>query len=134
MTTQKQSSRGVLNKRCSENMLQVYKRTPMPKCDFNNVASNFIGITFRHGCSPADLLHIFRTPLLKDTSGWLLLTTLTRHLCPCSLTQTNYEENRCGYFWLSTENVVIYLMILSCHANLKATEQRIFLYDWKNRS
>ena len=134
MTTQKQPSKGVLNKRCSENMLQVYKRTPMPKCDFNNVASNFIGITLRHGCSPANLLHIFRTPLLKNTSGWLLLTTLTRHLCSCSLTQINYGENRCGYFWLSTKNVVIYLMILSCHANLKATEQRIFLYDWKNRS
>ena len=134
MTTQKQPSRGVLSKRCSENMLQVYKRTPVPKCDFNNVASNFIGITLRHGCSPANLLHIFRTPLLKNTSGWLLLTTLTRHLCSCSLTQINYGENRCGYFWLSTKNVVIYLMILSCHANLKATEQRIFLYDWKNRS
>ena len=35
---QKQPSRGVLNKRCSENMLQICRRTPMPKCDFNNVA------------------------------------------------------------------------------------------------
>ena len=25
-------------KRCSENMPQVYKRTHMPKCDFNKVA------------------------------------------------------------------------------------------------
>ena len=36
----------------------------MPKCDFNKVASqkvalyNFIEITLRHGCSPANLLHI----------------------------------------------------------------------------
>ena len=29
---QKQPSRGVLRKRCSENMQQIY-RTPMPKCD-----------------------------------------------------------------------------------------------------
>ena len=36
---------------------------------------NFIEITFRHGCSPVNLLHIFRTPFLKNTSGWLLLTT-----------------------------------------------------------
>ena len=36
--TQKQPSRGVLNKRYSENMQQIYIRTPMPKCDFNKVA------------------------------------------------------------------------------------------------
>ena len=35
---QKQPSRGVLRKRCSENMQQIYRRTPMPKCDFNKVA------------------------------------------------------------------------------------------------
>ena len=34
---QKQPSRGVLRKRCSENMQQIYMRTPMPKCDFNKV-------------------------------------------------------------------------------------------------
>ena len=27
-----------LEKRCSENMQQIYWRTLMPKCDFNNVA------------------------------------------------------------------------------------------------
>ena len=35
---QKQPSRGVLRKRCSENMLQIYRRTPMLKYDFNKVA------------------------------------------------------------------------------------------------
>ena len=34
---------------------------------------NFIGITLRHGCSPVNLLHIFKTPSTKNTSGWLLL-------------------------------------------------------------
>ena len=34
---QKQPFRGVLRKRCSENMQQIYRRTPMPKCDFNKV-------------------------------------------------------------------------------------------------
>ena len=33
-SNQKQPSRGVLKKRCSENMRQIYRRTPMPKCDF----------------------------------------------------------------------------------------------------
>ena len=35
---QKQPSRAVLRRRCSENMQQIYRRTPMPKCDFNKVA------------------------------------------------------------------------------------------------
>ena len=34
---------------------------------------NFIEITLRHGCSPVNLLHIFRTHFLKKTSGRLLL-------------------------------------------------------------
>ena len=29
---------GVLSKRCSENMQQIYWKTPMPKCDLNKVA------------------------------------------------------------------------------------------------
>ena len=32
-----------------------------------------ISITFRHGCSPVNLLHVFRTPFFKNTSGRLLL-------------------------------------------------------------
>ena len=30
---QKQPSRAVLSKRCFENMQQIYRKTPMPKCD-----------------------------------------------------------------------------------------------------
>ena len=33
--------------------------------------SNFIEIALRHRCSPVNLLHIFRTPFPKNTSGWL---------------------------------------------------------------
>ena len=35
---QKLPSIGVLIKRCSENVQEVYKKTPMLKCDFNKVA------------------------------------------------------------------------------------------------
>ena len=35
---QKQPSRGILRRRHSENMQQIYMRTPIPKCDFNKVA------------------------------------------------------------------------------------------------
>ena len=56
---------GVLQKSCSENIQQVYRRTPMPKCDFNKL--------LRHGGSLVNLLHIFRTTFPKNTSGGLLL-------------------------------------------------------------
>ena len=35
---QKHLSRSVLGKRFSESMQQIYRRTPMSKCDFNKVA------------------------------------------------------------------------------------------------
>ena len=44
----------------------------MPKCNFNKVACTFIEITLRHGWSPINLLHIFRTPFTKNASEWLL--------------------------------------------------------------
>ena len=47
------------------------QETPIPKCDLQ---SNFIEIALRHGCSPVNLLHIFRTPFPKNTPGWLLLS------------------------------------------------------------
>ena len=34
---------------------------------------NFIKITVPHGCSPVNLLHIFRTPFPKNTYKGLLL-------------------------------------------------------------
>ena len=34
---------------------------------------NFVEITLRHGCSPVNLLDIFRTLFPKNTSGGLLL-------------------------------------------------------------
>ena len=42
--------------------------------------SNLIEITLRLGCSPINLLHIFRTPFLKNTSVRLLLMIKTAHL------------------------------------------------------
>ena len=37
---QKQSSASVLKKRHSENIQQIYRRTPMPNCDFNKVSKH----------------------------------------------------------------------------------------------
>ena len=38
MKCQKQPPTDVPRKKCSKNMQQIYRRTPMPKCDFNKVA------------------------------------------------------------------------------------------------
>ena len=47
-------------------MQQIYKRTPILKCDFSKVASyNFIEISLQRGCSPVNLLNIFGILLLK---------------------------------------------------------------------
>ena len=70
--------------------------------------SNFIEITLRHGCSPVNLLHIFRTPFLKNTSG-RLLQKISIHLqmvseaavCRCSINPVfskipkNLHKNTC---------------------------------------
>ena len=77
-TVQKQPSRGVLKQRCSENMQQIYRRTPMPKCYFNKVAT--VLKSLRHVCSPVNLLHILRTPFPRNTSGQLLLTAYSSYL------------------------------------------------------
>ena len=90
---QKQPSKGALWKRRSENMQQSHRKTSMPKFDkkvFLNYAadlqenthakvilikllSNFIDITLWHGCSPVNLLHVFRTPFYENTCKKLLL-------------------------------------------------------------
>ena len=41
---------------------------------------SFIEIALRHGCSPVDLLHNFRKPFPKNTSGRLLLHLFKKHL------------------------------------------------------
>ena len=41
---QKQPPRGILSKKCSENMQQIYRRTPMLKCDFNEVAKQLCNV------------------------------------------------------------------------------------------
>ena len=70
---QKQPSRSVLRKRCSENMQQIYRTTPMPKCDLRTPRPKCdFNKVLRDGCSPVNL-HIFRTSFRGNTSGWLLL-------------------------------------------------------------
>ena len=55
---EKQSSIGVIRKEWSENMLNIYRLTPMDVL---------------HGCSSANLVHIFRRLFPENTSGGLYL-------------------------------------------------------------
>ena len=50
----------------------------MSKCGFNKVAkqSNFIEIAVWHRCFPVTSLHIFRTPIPRNTCRGLLLYLL----------------------------------------------------------
>ena len=86
MNHQKQPSRGVLRKRCSENMQQIYRRTPS-KCSFN------IEMTLRHGCFAVNLLHILRTPFTMNTYERLLLNHLNKWLI-YSLDMKTYIHRR----------------------------------------
>ena len=54
---------------CSQNIHQVYRRTLR-----RTLFCNFIESKLRHGRSPANLLHNFRTNFPKNISGGLLLS------------------------------------------------------------
>ena len=69
---QKQPPRGVLRKRCSENIQQIYKRTSMPKCDFNKIRQLYWNRTSAWLFS-SKLAAYFRIPFPKNNSGRLLL-------------------------------------------------------------
>ena len=52
---------------------QITTRSSRPEVFWEKVASNFIEITLRYGCSVVNLLHIFRTPFPTNTYRVLLL-------------------------------------------------------------
>ena len=54
--------------------------------------SDFIEIAVRHGCSPVNLLHIFKTFFPENTSGWLLLRMPSKY-CVITLFITKCEKN-----------------------------------------
>ena len=92
---QKQPSRGILRKRCSENMEQIYMRTTVPMFDFNKLATQLFEFAYRHGCPPVNLLHNFWTSFPKNTSeGLLLLLVRYRFDIDANL------QHGCIYHWL----------------------------------
>ena len=55
---------------------------------------NFTEITFWHGCSSVNLLHICRAPLPRNSSGWLLLKSFEQLFCQQFVTKSrkSYTE------------------------------------------
>ena len=90
-TTQKQPPRGVPRKRYSENMQEIYRRPPMPRCNFSLSCCNFIEIALKHGCSPVNLLHIFRTPL----GGCFYITQIAHHSTFHFLRSAHFKYPKC---------------------------------------
>ena len=93
---QKHPSRDVLKKSCSENMQQIYKRTPMPKCDFNKVTLQLYWNRTSAWVFPVNLLHIFRTSFPKNTSGGVLLL-LTHFILLVSQSDAFWCFRRCPF-------------------------------------
>ena len=75
--------------------------------------SNFIEIALRHGCSPVNLLHIFKTPFPRNTSGWLLLIFSRRG---DKVTQKNENENKqdIKHIHIIHNNILMKIHIIPC--------------------
>ena len=109
--------------------------------------SNFIEITLRHGCSPINLLHIFRTSFPKNTSGWLLLNVAVKWLSSmiwlikcCKIQQNNYLYfQRIIYIF---NEIIIYIfnelilfifnaIIINIFNEMIVLIQQLFIYSTK---
>ena len=66
---------------------------PCPSVISIKLLYNFIEITLRHGYSLVNLLHIFRTPIFKNTSGGLLLFIFNWK------SWTYFHSEGCQNFW-----------------------------------
>ena len=72
LIVQEQPSRVVFKKRCSENMQQIYRRIPIPKCDFNKVASQLYWNRILAWLFSCKFAAHFQNTFPKNTSGRLL--------------------------------------------------------------
>ena len=88
---QKQSPGGVLIKRCYENISKFTEEHSCRSVISIKLLSSFVEIALQHECSPVNLLHVFRTPFYKSTSGWLFLWLL--RLFAISITSTAFSKH-----------------------------------------
>ena len=98
-----------------------YRKTSTPKRDFNEVTLRFNAAnlqenihtkvwyqqscfaTLRHGCSSVNLLHIFRIPFYKNTSGGLFLENHLSREYNFHFTENSfYQTFRCVRYFISS--------------------------------
>ena len=59
---------------CCFDSLKSFSEVVVQRCSYEEVVAKQLNkIKPRHGCPPVNLLHIYRTPFSKNTSGWMLL-------------------------------------------------------------
>ena len=75
---QKQSPTGASRKRFLKICSKFWGEHPCRSAISIKLQNNLIEITLWHGCSPVNLLHIFRTSFLKNNSGGLILYMFIR--------------------------------------------------------
>ena len=92
-------------------VLKIYSKftRAMPKCYFRSCC-NFVEIALRHGRSPVNLLYIFRTPFLKNTSGRLLLNLISLPVNKICMPRQMYSRS----FWKSANKNIARNMFI-CH-------------------
>ena len=125
----------VLIKRCSE---ICSKFTGVYTCwsvISKKLQSNFTEITLQDGCSPVNLLHIFRTPFSNITSGWLLqwiwtlFSLFNPFLCFTGIAQTRlFLLNSAWIYWFLFSSALIIVLVFSSPSYQKDGREQKYDY------
>ena len=75
----KRPPRGVLRKRSSENLQQIYRGTPKLKCNFNKVVSQLYWNYTSIWVFSCKLVAYFQNSFLKEHFRWVAFVTFTLH-------------------------------------------------------
>ena len=79
LVSQKQPPEVFCNNRCSQKYRKIYRKTPVPESLLNKVAgltpATLLKKRLWHMCFPANFAKFLRTPVLRNTSGRLLLVS-----------------------------------------------------------
>ena len=107
--------------KCAENLqenIHAWWSALSMKCDFNKVGCNSIEIALRHGFSPLNLLHIFRTPFAKNT--WRAASVSWEiNFEKWEKIRLDHDENiTITYFFAVEQIIIIKIWILRSHRQL----------------
>ena len=91
---QKQPSRGVLRKRCSENMQQIYRRTSMSKCELNKLHFGMGALLYIKSATCIFSEHIFLGTPLDGRFWYRLFSTIFSCITPNPLVHLHVVETK----------------------------------------